>query len=228
MNIKHVFFDLDHTLWDFDKNSELCFQQIFKEQSIRLDFNLFLKTYIPINFNYWKLFREEKISKEKLRYGRLKDTFDTLNYQISDVVIDKVSEDYISYLSNYNNLISGAIELLEYLNKKYQLHIITNGFKEVQHLKLQKSGLMKYFNTVVTSECVGVKKPNAKIFEFALTKSNAQPVDSIMIGDSYEADVLGALNAGILPVYLNLKEDKDSGKKGIITINSLLALKQYL
>ena len=170
MNIKHIFFDLDHTLWDFDKNSALTFQQIFEEQNIQIEISDFLLIYMPINLKYWRLYREDKVSKTNLRYGRLKDTFDAMNYQISDNLIIKMSEDYIKYLPNYNHLFEDTIEVLEYLSKKYQLHIITNGFEEVQNLKMQKSGILKYFKEIITSESVGVKKPNAKVFEFAISK----------------------------------------------------------
>ena len=165
--IEHIFFDLDHTLWDFDKNSALTFQQIFEEQNIKLDFDEFLKVYIPLNLSYWRLYREDKISKEALRYKRLKDVFDALDYEVSDELIHQISEDYINYLPNHNFLIDGTIELLEYLKPKYKLHIITNGFKEVQHKKLNNSGIRDFFDIIVTSESVGVKKPNPKIFNFA-------------------------------------------------------------
>jgi len=228
MNIKHIFFDLDHTLWDFDKNSELCFKQIFKEQGLKLDFDLFLKTYIPINFEYWKLFREEKVTKEALRYGRLKDTFDALSYEVNDDLINIISENYITYLPNHNYLIEGSIDVLEYLVEKYKLHIITNGFKEVQYLKLDRSGIRKYFTSIVTSECVGVKKPNAKVFEYALQKANVVASESVMIGDSYEADVLGAFNVGIKPIYYDAHKTLENKENRFVTINSLLELKQYL
>ena len=139
MNIKHVFFDLDHTLWDFDKNSKLTFQQIFDEQNIQLEINDFLEVYIPVNLEYWKLYREDKISKSDLRFNRLKDVFVALNYVVSDDLISTVSEDYIKYLPNYNHLFKGTIAILDYLKKKYQLHIITNGFEEVQKLKIRNS-----------------------------------------------------------------------------------------
>ena len=134
MNIKHIFFDLDHTLWDFDRNSELTFQQIFEEQNIEISIKDFLTVYMPINLNYWRLFREDKISKSDLRYSRLKDSFQALKFEISDNLINIVSEDYITYLPNHNYLFEGTIELLDYLSEKYELHIITNGFEEVQNL----------------------------------------------------------------------------------------------
>lgn len=228
MNIKHVFLDLDHTIWDFDENSALCFKRIFEEQKLELDVDLFLKTYIPINFSYWKLFREEKISKKELRYKRLKDVFEVLDFPISDAVIDEISNAYITYLSTYSHLIDGAIDILEYLSEKYQLHIITNGFKEVQHLKIKNAGIGQYFKTIVTSEDIGVKKPNAKIFEFAIQQAKAIVEESIMIGDSMEADVLGAFNYGIKPIHLDLHKTNENTKNEFITVNALVELKQYL
>ncbi len=225
MNIKHIFFDLDHTLWNFDKNSELTFKQIFKEQNIQLNVEDFLEVYMPINLNYWRLYREDKISKSDLRYSRLKDSFDAVNYNITDELINKISEGYISYLPNHNHLFDGDIEVLEYLKEKYELHIITNGFEEVQNLKMQKSGILKYFKEIITSESVGVKKPNPKVFEFALSKANTIAGDSIMIGDSYEADVMGALNVGMLAIHFTNDNNKNSG---VLSTNHLLELKNYL
>lgn len=226
-HIKHIFLDLDHTLWDFDKNSELTFQQIFKEQKINLNFDVFIQTYNPINFDYWKRYRQEKISKPDLRYGRLKDTFTALNYNASDDLINQIAVDYLTYLPKYNYLLEGAMEVLEYLHPKYKLHIITNGFEEVQHNKLKASKIKHFFNVIVTSESVGVKKPNPKVFEFALQKANAKPSESIMIGDSYEADVQGSLNMGMKAVYFNKKTTSSSCNKSIY-INHLLDIKQYL
>ncbi|WP_299673811.1 YjjG family noncanonical pyrimidine nucleotidase [uncultured Tenacibaculum sp.] len=224
--IKHIFFDLDHTLWDFDKNSALTFQQIFKEQEITLDFDKFLEVYIPLNLKYWRLFREDQISKEELRYRRLKDVFNVLDYETTDELIHQISEDYIEYLSDYNFLIEGTLDILEYLKPKYQLHIITNGFKEVQHKKLTKSGIRDFFDLVVTSESVGVKKPNPKIFDFALQEVNTEPEKCVMIGDSLEADVIGAMNQKIPAVFYNPNNEKSASN--VKSVSALLEIKQFL
>ncbi|CAL2056414.1 YjjG family noncanonical pyrimidine nucleotidase [Tenacibaculum sp. 190524A05c] len=224
--ITDVFFDLDHTLWDFDRNSGLTFKKIFQEQKINLDLDEFLKVYEPINLEYWRLYRDEKIEKEELRYKRLKTTFDKLNYTIEDNLIDVISEDYINYLPLFNHLLDGTIELLEYLKTKYRLHIITNGFEEVQKIKLEKSQINDYFQVVVTSESVGVKKPNPKVFEFALKEANVSAEKAVMVGDSLEADVLGALAVGISPIHLF--KDTPSSDEKIISVQSLLDIKQYL
>ena len=227
MEIKHIFFDLDHTLWDFEKNSNLTFEQLFRAHDIQLQLEDFLTEYSPINFNYWKLYREEKISKEKLRYGRLKDSFDKLSYTISDDLINVLSREYINVLPSYNHLFDGTIELLEYLQPKYALHIITNGFEEVQDLKLEKSGIKKYFDKIITSESVGLKKPNPKVFEFALKTANTTSESSFMIGDNLEADIIGAINCGISSIHFNLHDEKFSNKK-YTSVSHLLEIKQYL
>ncbi len=202
-NIRHIFFDLDHTLWDFDKNSGLAFRTIFKKHKIVVELEDFLKVYTPINENYWKLYREDKVSKEDLRYGRLKDSFNGLNITVTDEQIDLLSVDYIEHLPNYNHLLEGAKEILDYLNSSYKLHIITNGFKEVQHRKLKSSGILEFFETITTSEDVGVKKPHPKIFETALSRAEAKVEESIMIGDNIEADILGAQKLGMRAILYN-------------------------
>lgn len=227
MKIEHVFFDLDHTLWDFEKNSAKAFEYIFKKREVNLDLEAFLEVYIPINLKYWRLFRNEQVTKSELRYKRLKEAFDILNYNANDELIDILSEDYINTLSNYNYLFDGAVEILEYLQPKYKLHIITNGFETVQYKKMKNSNLIEFFETITTSECVGVKKPNPLIFEQALKVSNAKPENSIMVGDSLEADINGAKNVGMTPVFFN-PDQNEIDKTKIKIINSLTELKQFL
>jgi len=226
MNIKHIFFDLDHTLWDFETNSAKTFEKIFRDNNILVDTSVFLNYYKPINLEYWRLYRNEKISKEKLRYGRLKDAFDKINYKISDGLIDKLSDDYIAVLPMFNTLFDGTIEVLDYLKPKYQLHIITNGFSEVQGDKMKNSKIDYYFDKIITSESVGVKKPNPEIFEYALQVANATKKESIMIGDSWEADIMGAKNFGIKPIYCNFESQLVD--PSIISVNHLLELKNHL
>jgi putative hydrolase of the HAD superfamily len=227
MEIKHIFFDLDHTLWDFEKNSNLTFKQLFEAHQLEIELEAFLAVYSPINFEYWKKYREERVSKEDLRYGRLKDTFDALNFNMPEELIHQLSYDYIAVLPCYNHLFEGVFELLDYLTSKYTLHIITNGFEEVQNLKLEKSGIIKYFDKIITSESVGVKKPNPRVFMYALDKVGATAENSIMVGDNLEADIIGALNCGITSIHFNLNDDKFEQKK-YISVSSLLEIKQYL
>ncbi len=226
MNIKHIFFDLDHTLWDFETNSDFAFKTIFKKHNVPVRLDKFLNYYRNINQEYWKLYREEKITKDVLRIGRLKDTFKKINISVSDKLIDNLSVDYIEVLPNYNELFEGAIEILNYLKPKYKLHVITNGFNEVQYKKLKNSGLSPYFEQIITSEDAGVKKPNPVIFDYALKKAAATSKESIMIGDNYEADVMGAIDNGIDAIYFNVKKVPVSHT--IKSISSLLEIKKYL
>lgn len=225
-NIKHIFFDLDHTLWDFDKNSALTFSKIFELHNVEVDTAHFLNVYEPINLNYWKLYREERIDKASLRYGRLKDTFDQISYRAEDDLIHQLSEDYINFLTTFNHLFDGTIDLLEYLKPKYQLHIITNGFEEAQQKKMDFSNISHFFNTVTNSEKAGVKKPNPLIFDYALNAANAQAHESIMIGDNYEADVIGALDVGFDAIFFNYHNHKP--EPHIKEVKDLLDIKMYL
>ena len=227
INIEHVFFDLDHTLWDFEKNSDLTFEKVFKKQQIDTDLHAFLEVYRPINLEYWRLYRDEKVSKKELRYGRLKKAFDSINYTISDDLIDIIAIEYIEFLPDFNHLFEGTFEILEYLKGKYQLHIITNGFQEIQHKKMEASKLLTYFDAIITSESVGVKKPNPKVFHHALEVTNANQENSIMIGDSLEADIFGAINIGMPAIYCNF-DNKPKNDPAYKSITSLLELKQYL
>jgi putative hydrolase of the HAD superfamily len=224
--ISDVFFDLDHTLWDFEKNSALAFEQVFKLRNLEVDMTEFLKFYVPINREYWERYRKDQISQTQLRFGRLKDTFDLMQFSTSTEFIDVLSEEYIYYLPKFNHLYDGALELLEYLKAKYNLHIITNGFAEIQENKLNNSCITHYFKSITNSEMAGVKKPNPLIFEFALNLAQAKKENSIMIGDCLEADVQGALDAGLDAVFFN--ENNTIVGNNIKQISHLLELKKYL
>ena len=225
-NITDIFFDLDHTLWDFDKNSSVAFEKIFKKQHPNIDSVVFIEIYAPINQACWKLYQVDKITHEELRYQRLKQTFDALNYKISDEEIERIANDYIEFLPDNNQLFDGAFEVLDYLFSKYNLHIITNGFAEVQQKKINKSGLNNYFKTITNSEMAGVKKPHRNIFEFALSLAKVKRENALMIGDCIDADVRGALNFGMKAILFDEKEIHSH--QDVVTINHLLELKKIL
>jgi putative hydrolase of the HAD superfamily len=224
--ITDVFFDLDHTLWDFDKNSEMTFDRIFKKNYPHIKTEDFIEKYTPINQACWKLYQHDKITHEQLRYNRLRFSFDALNVQISDEEIDQIAQDYIEFLTDNNHLLDGAIEVLDYLKPKYKLHIITNGFAKVQDKKIGIAALAGYFSTITNSELAGVKKPNSIIFDYAINLAQASKEKSIMIGDCLDADVNGALNAGLDAIFFN--EKKIEVPQNIKQINHLLELKKYL
>ena len=225
-NITDIFFDLDHTLWDFEKNSALAFEKVLKKNAVEVNLQEFLKEYVPLNFKYWELYRKDLVTQQQLRYGRLKDTFDILNYQISDEKINVLSDEYIHFLPEFNHLFEGTIEVLEYLKPKYNLHIITNGFDKVQAGKIKNSNLEPYFKTITNSEMAGVKKPNPKIFEYALSLSNLNKNQTIMIGDCIEADVQGAISFGMDAIHFN--ENNIEIPSNIKQIKHLIELKNFL
>lgn len=225
-NITDVFFDLDHTLWDFDRNSEMAFDRIFKNNFPEISSQDFTKKYIPINQSCWKLYQNDKITHQELRYNRLKYSFDALNISISDEDIHQIANDYIEFLTDNNHLFDGAIEVLEYLKTKYKLHIITNGFAHVQEKKINNAALSDYFTTITNSDLAGVKKPNSIIFDYAINWAQTYKENSVMIGDCLEADVNGALNAGLDAIFFN---DKNIAvPENIKQVNHLLELKKYL
>ncbi len=225
--ITDVFFDLDHTLWDFDNNSILAFDKIFKANHPTINTNHFIEIYAPINQTCWKLYQVDKMTHEELRYQRLKQSFDALQYSISDNEIDRIAHDYIEFLPDNNLLFDGAVEILEYLFPKYSLHIITNGFAGVQHRKMLHSGLNKYFKTVTNSEMAGVKKPHQNIFEFALSLANTEKENGIMIGDCIDADYKGAIDFGMKAILFDEKGIHSSLEDSIV-INHLLEIKNIL
>lgn len=205
--VTDIFFDLDHTLWDFERNSALTFEKILAENHIDVDLTEFLEIYIPTNLAFWKLYREERISKPQLRYQRLKTVFDALKYPIPNETINLLSQEYIAHLSNYNHLFPNTIEVLEYLRPKYTLHIITNGFQEIQEKKLKNANISNYFTHIINSEMAGVKKPNPIIFQLALRTAKVAPQKALMIGDSLEADILGARAVGLHTLHFNVHND---------------------
>lgn len=225
--ITDIFFDLDHTLWDFDKNSILAFDKIFKKQHPTINTTKFIEIYAPINQACWKLYQVDKMTHEELRYERLRQSFDAINYTISDKEIDSISHDYIEFLPDNNQLFEGAIEVLDYLFPKYNLHIITNGFAEVQQRKMYHSGLEKYFQTITNSEMAGVKKPHRNIFEYALSLADVPKENTIMIGDCIDADVRGAMAFGMQAILFDEKEIH-SPEEEIMVIKHLLELKNIL
>lgn len=203
---KHLFFDLDRTLWDFDTNSREALQELFDEKKLTHEvgeFDHFLSVYQKVNEQCWGYYRMGSLKKEILRVKRFKDTFIELGYH-NDSIVRFFSDEYVKRSPNKKNLLPGTSKVLEYLaGKGYVLHIITNGFKEIQHLKLKNSSIDIYFDTVLCSEETGAKKPHPKVFLTALEMAKTQAENSVMIGDDWEADVMGGKKSGLHPLWFN-------------------------
>jgi putative hydrolase of the HAD superfamily len=207
MKYKHLFFDLDHTLWDFDANAKATLAQLHIDLNLVSkgvhDFEVFHKNYLQHNEKLWARYRNGYIKQEELRLKRMWLTL--LDFKIADEALAKqLSELFLQLLPGRNTLFPHTIEVLQYLmGKGYRLHIITNGFESTQHSKLKNSGLDVFFQRVITSEGSNSLKPKKEIFEFAMEKAKATAGESIMIGDSIEVDITGAKNAGMDQVHAN-------------------------
>ncbi len=202
----HLFFDLDHTLWDFDKNAEETLNELY--HSYKLDdlglksCDAFIETYTINNHQLWADYHLGKINKEVLREMRFKKTFTDLGLD-GDLVPLKFEDDYIQICPTKTNLFPHTHETLSYLHEKYQLHLISNGFTESTQYKIKNTGLTPYFKNVFISEIIGINKPDKAIFQHALDTADADINGSLMIGDSLEADVRGAMNFGMDAIYFN-------------------------
>ena len=227
---RHIFFDLDRTLWDFDTAAEVAFEKIYDQYHLK-DLGIpsaheFHEVYHPLNEQLWELYRAEQITKDELNRTRFLKPLE--HYGIHDVELaDHLSHDYVYWSPRIVRLVPGTMELLEYLKPKYHLHLITNGFEEVQHTKLSGSGMEPYFETLTVSEEVGVKKPNPEIFRYALRKANATPEESLMIGDEMAVDIDGARAAGMDQIFFNPSGEKAEGDRTFEVYN-LLEIKKIL
>ena len=216
MKYKHIFFDLDRTLWDFDANShetllEICDTYKLNEKGIS-DYEEFIKIYKAHNAELWTLYRVDKISQKDLRRERFQRAL--ADFGVDNFILsENIGEDYIEVCPRKNKLYPYAFEVLDYLKEKYSLHIITNGFDKTQHIKLEHANLSPYFNQIITSEKLGVKKPSPAIFSYALDTAAATKEESIYIGDNLIVDILGCQNFGIDGIYFN--PDKKEHKENV-------------
>lgn len=230
MKYKHLFFDLDHTIWDFEANSRVTLVELYDEMNLKEmgvhDFDLFHKNYLAHNEKLWERYRKGFIKQEELRIKRM--WLSLLDFKIANEPLAKQMGDrFLEMLPTRTILFPYTIEILDYLtDKKYELHLITNGFENTQHSKLKHSGLSSYFKEVVTSEGSNSLKPNKEIFEFAFQKTGAQPGESIMIGDTMEVDILGAINAGIDQIHVNHISNMPETINGKLPTHTVFSLKE--
>ncbi len=231
MKIQHIFFDLDNTLWDHRKNAYLTIKDLFEKEEITLKYNIdfeeFHSVYHEINERLWEQIRDGEIDKEYLRKHRFYDTFK--RFEIDDLTLSMFFEEhFLDKILNYNHLVESAEVILDYLKSKdYTLHIISNGFHEVTERKCILSGIDHYFNTITSADSVGIRKPNPEIFEYSLNLAKAEKDESILIGDDWVADVVGAQNFEIDVIFFNvLNENPD--REDLKVIEHLLQIKEYL
>jgi putative hydrolase of the HAD superfamily len=230
MKYRHLFFDLDHTIWDFEANSKQTLLQLYQDLNLKEkgidDFEKFYKNYLVHNDKLWERYRNGFIKVDELRWKRMALTL--LDFKNGDEALAReMGNIFLELLPTRKILFPYTIEILSYLTeKKYQLHLITNGFEKTQHSKLKNSGLDKFFKEVITSETSNSLKPRKEIFDYALAKAGAKKEESIMIGDSIEVDIQGAINAGIDQVYVNHLSNSDHETKPTYTVYSLKELEK--
>ena len=203
---KHIFFDLDHTIWDFDKNAEEALNELYDVYGLRelgLDSaDLFIQTYTRNNHRLWADYHTGKITKDQLREARFRQTFIELGME-PEVIPVGFEDAYVKLCPTKTNLFPDAHETLQYLSSKYTLHLISNGFQESTVIKISGTDIGRYFQNVIISEVVGVNKPDRAIFEHAISLAGATIPTSLMIGDSLEADIYGAINVGMDAIFFN-------------------------
>lgn len=226
MKVRQLFFDLDRTLWDFEANSKRALQHLYESLSLGDTIEHFMHfhhTYIRVNANLWQQYVKGKLSKEALRDNRFKDAL--AHHGIHDhQLAQKMSDGYIEMSPKQTALFPGAIETLTELKRQeYRMHIITNGFHEVQHVKLETSGLKSFFDVVLSSESIGFTKPHREIFQEAQRLTNCKPQHAIMIGDDFKADIIGALNANWTAIHFDpeIKFKKERNVPRVRSLNEL-------
>lgn len=230
MKYTHLFFDLDHTLWDFDKNSEEAMGEAFEELKIQdflgVDYSVFNPVYKSVNQKYWERFRKGFVSRSDLRWKRMQSTF--LEFKkYDDALSVKLGESYLEKLPGKTHLFPHAQEVLEHCkHKNYELHLITNGFEETQIKKITNSGIADYFDEMISSERALCSKPNAEIYNFAMRQTNSTADKSLMIGDHFDVDIIGAKNVGMDQVYFNPKkrDNNDGATYEISCLSELLEI----
>lgn len=230
MKTRQLFFDLDRTLWDFETNSRFALSELYKELKLGESIDHFLHfhhTYMQINAELWQLYGKGKISKEELRDSRFKKAL-ARHGLFDEALAQKMSDGYLELSPNQTAIFPGAKETLDFFKQNdYRLHIITNGFKEVQYRKLSNCGLLDYFDVILCSEEIGVTKPHREIFHEAQRLTSCKSDHAIMIGDDFKADVIGSLNAGWTAIHFD-PERKYKKERNVPRIRELNELPELI
>ena len=231
MKIQHIFFDLDNTLWDHRRNAYLTLKEIFTRETVQDKYNIgfeeFHKEYFTINERLWAQIRDGEIDKDYLRKHRFYDSF--MFFGIDDFELSQTFENnFLDEILNYNDLVEGAFDLLEYLaEKKYTLHILSNGFKEVTYRKCELSGIKNYFGTITSADEINIRKPHPEVYDYALKKAGASKEESMMIGDDWIADIEGAKSFGLQVIFFDVFNDNYEADE-VAVIKKLAEIKNLL
>lgn len=228
---KHILFDLDDTLWDFKANSKVAMQEIFNDYKLINffdSFESFYDIYMVKNHQLWEQYAKGEVTKEYLSLERFLYPLRTVGIE-NKTLAKQLGEDFLQRTTLQTQLVDGALDLLNYLKDKYTLSIISNGFVEVQYVKLRRSGLLPYFNHIFLSEEIGCQKPDIRFFQAVLEKLGAKNTDCLVIGDNYQTDIQGAQNANINAILYNTNTSLNPIKKDIFSVvDNLLTIKNIL
>ncbi len=230
MKYKFLFFDLDHTLWDYHSNSTKALTQLYAKYKLELYFDSpaeFISIFNQHNDTLWEDYRQGNIKKEELRYKRFKDTFGEKEFYNNDLSVE-IGDLYMEITPRLNTLFPNTIETLEYLAPRgYEMYILTNGFLKTQEIKLENAGIDKFFKRIFSSDELGINKPHKEFFHWVVSSLHANKKDCLMIGDDEKVDIGGAKNYGIDSVWFN-SVDQNHSDKAIQTISDLAELKSLL
>lgn len=209
-DIKHIFFDLDHTLWDYDKSAKETLMDLYDEFALSTAATprKFIDTFHQVNSDLWDKYNKGQVDKAYIQKNRFEKIFSKLG--VDSTLTHEASTYFIAHCSTKPYLMPDALVALNYLQGKYQLHIITNGFLDAQGQKMSSAGILKYFDVVVSSECADSRKPDPEIFEYSLQKAEATIENSVMIGDNASTDIQGASNLGIRTIFYDPSGQKRS------------------
>ncbi|MDD2512077.1 MAG: YjjG family noncanonical pyrimidine nucleotidase [Proteiniphilum sp.] len=230
MQYKNLFIDLDDTLWDIHLNGRECLEEIYYDYGYAKFYPVFedyYQVYMPGNLRLWALYRQGEIRKEELIVERF--LAPVRPFGITDPEYAKrLSDDFLNRTTRKTRLIEGTIELLDYLRPRYRMHILSNGFREVQYRKIENSGLRPYFDKIILSEDAGINKPHADMFTYALKNTNARRDQTVMIGDSWDADIVGARQSHIAQIWFNPANEPPVDFQPTYTVRTLAEIKDIL
>lgn len=225
---KHLFFDLDNTLFDFDTCAVMSLKECFEKYKLDVwfsDFNVFYTVYSDINIRLWNEYKQNMLKKNDVKYGRFRETLAVKNIK-DESLVKNLAEDFLKFCANKNILVDDAIQVVKKLHETYNLYIISNGFIEVQNRKMDLTGLAPFFKKVVLSEQVKAQKPSREIFEYAVKSVNARKSESVMIGDNIDADIAGAQAFGMDQVYFDYNRMPENHGLATFTVSKLKELLQ--
>lgn len=227
-DIRTIFVDLDDTIWDFTANSKVALKAVYERYQLdnQCSYDVFIKEYLLINEKLWSLYHHGKIEKDFLKRERFRASFERCGIIFESP--ERFDYDYLETIVTLKKVVAGAPKLLQHLKKRGSVNVLSNGFANLQFRKLQSAGLDRYIDLMVLSDDIGVTKPDKRLFDYALEKAKANAETTLMIGDNYDADILGAYNAGWKTIFFNRRGESIGNNVADLVVQSLEEIIPYL